>query len=139
MSLSSYWYYLNQARPRTDPKFTVPNQVIVFFSILHGVLHKRSDVSEDHNAFIFRETELVQADDEMIQKKKSTIYVGQFEGVRPITAAEGRQMGQDGLEPVGVKISKDGDFLGVSPVGYVEVMWLEIVVSSVLAFKLHWA
>jgi hypothetical protein len=68
------------------------NQVVVFW-ILHGGLDRCSDISEEHPAPVFRETELMQVDTEVIHTKNCTHYVGQFEGVRPVTASEGREKG----------------------------------------------
>jgi hypothetical protein len=53
----------------------------VFFGFLHGVLVKCSDVSEEHNAVVFRVMELVWLDAEFIQKKTFFFKLGQFEVV----------------------------------------------------------
>jgi hypothetical protein len=51
------------------------------FGFLHGIVDKCSDVSKERTATIFRVTEMVHKDDEVIRRRN-------FVGVWPITAKE---------------------------------------------------
>ena len=62
--------------------------MIVFFLILHRVVYKFLDVSEEHIALILRVTKLVQVHAEVTKTRNYTGYVGQFEVVWPIIATE---------------------------------------------------
>jgi len=52
-----------------------------YFGFVHHVAIKCSDVSEKHTAFIFRVTDLGQADAEKRQRNQSVTYIGLFEKV----------------------------------------------------------
>jgi hypothetical protein len=49
------------------------------------------NVLEEHAASIFTVTELVKMDAEKLWSKKCVSYVGQFDGLEPITGIEGRK------------------------------------------------
>jgi len=57
-----------------------------FFWVLHHVV---INVLEEHTASIFTVTELVKMDAEMIRSEKCVSYVGQLDGLEPITGTEG--------------------------------------------------
>jgi len=52
-----------------------------YFGFVHHVAIRCSDVSEKHTAFIFRVTDVGQADAEELQRKQSVTYIGLFEDV----------------------------------------------------------
>jgi hypothetical protein len=64
----------------------ITDQIMVFFWVLHHVV---INVVGEHTASIFIVTELVKMDAEMIWSKKCVSYVGQFDGLEPITGTEG--------------------------------------------------
>jgi len=63
-------------------------QIMLFFWVLHDVV---INVLEEHTSSIFTVTELVKMDAEMLWSKKCVSYVGQFDGLEPITGTEGRK------------------------------------------------
>jgi hypothetical protein len=62
--------------------------MMFFFWVPHNVV---INVLEKHTASIFTVTELVKMDAEMLWSKKCVSYVGQFDGLEPITDTEGRK------------------------------------------------
>jgi hypothetical protein len=72
---------------------------IFFLGFLHCTLIKCSEVPEEQTLSIFRVTGLFQMGTEVIQKRKFIGYVGQLQGVWPITAT------MEGKNDIGVGMS----------------------------------
>jgi hypothetical protein len=79
--------------------------------LLHCVVVKSFDISEEHNCLHPRVTEVVHIDIYVIQVKNCFGYIGWFEGVWPIRFVEGGKRGLNCSKALGVEISKDGPSL----------------------------